>query len=85
MLLIEKTGGQVVNSNQSAQDSLGYSKHSLQKKKLWELGILKDEQQFRQTSLMLEEQGFFGLAEATIPTSQGGHFPADVQSSRDPM
>ena len=78
MLLIEKTGGRVLNSNQSAQDSLGYSKHSLQKKKLWELGILKDEQQFRQTSLKLEEQGFFGLAEATIPTSQGGHFPADV-------
>ena len=78
MLLIEKTGGQILNSNQSAQDSLGYSKHSLQKKKLWELGILKDEQQFRQTSLKLEEQGFFGFAEATIPTSQGGHFPADV-------
>ena len=51
---------------------------SLQKKNLWELGILKDEAQFRQTALELEKQGVVGLADMTIPTKQGGHFPADV-------
>jgi len=78
MLLVEKTGGQIVNSNQSAEESLGYSKHALLKKNLWELGILKDENQFRQTSLELEEQGMFGLPDMNIPTRRGGSFPADV-------
>ena len=63
MLLIEKTGGQIVNSNQSAEDLLGYSRQTFLKKKLWELGILKDRQQFRQTSLKLEEQGIVGFPE----------------------
>ena len=72
MLLVEKPDGHVVNSNQSAEDILGYSKQSLQKKKLWELGILKDERQFRQTALKLEEQGMVGLPDTTIPIRRGG-------------
>jgi diguanylate cyclase (GGDEF)-like protein/PAS domain S-box-containing protein len=78
MLLIEKKGGMIVNSNQSAEDSLGYSKRSLHKKNMWELGILNDEHQFRQTALELEEKGFVQFVDTTIPTKQGGHFPADV-------
>ncbi len=78
MLLIEKTGGQIVNSNQAAQDMLGYSRNSLQKKNLWDLGIFKDEQQFKKVSLELEDQGGFGLVDIIIPTRRGGHFPADV-------
>ena len=72
MLLVEKTGGLIVNSNQSAEDSLGYSKQAFQKKKLWELGILENERQFRQTALKLEEQGMVGLPDTTIPIRRGG-------------
>jgi PAS domain S-box-containing protein len=78
MLLVDKISGQVRNSNRVAQDSLGYSKRALQKKNLWELGILEDRQQFRQISIELEKQGVVGLVETTIPTSQGGDYPADI-------
>jgi PAS domain S-box-containing protein len=78
MLLIEKTGGQIENSNPSAEDSLGYSKGALKKKTLWDIGILKDEQQFKRTALELEDQGMVGLPDVNVPTRRGGHFPADV-------
>jgi PAS domain S-box-containing protein len=78
MLLIEKTSGMIVNSNKSVEDSLGYSKQSLRKKTLWELGLFKDEEQFRQTALELEEHGMVGLPDISIPIRRGGHFPADV-------
>ncbi|MGD0878656.1 MAG: PAS domain S-box protein [Anaerolineales bacterium] len=78
MLLIKKTGGQILNSNQSAEHMLGYSKKTLRKKNMWELGILKDERQFRETSLYLEEQGVVDFVDKTIPTRSGGNIPADV-------
>jgi PAS domain S-box-containing protein len=78
MLLFEKSAGQVVNSNQSAEQLLGRSKRSLLKKNLWQLGILKDEEQFKQIALQLEEKGVIGLPNLTIPCKRGGHFPADV-------
>ncbi len=78
MLLIEKTGGMIVNSNQAAEALLGYSKQSLRKKHLWQLGLLQDEGQFRQTALELEAQGTAVLPDVIIPTRAGGHFPADV-------
>ena len=78
MLLIEKTGGKILNSNQSAENMLGYSKRSLRKKNLWDLGILKDKGQFRQTSFDLEEWGVVDLVDKTIPTRRGGNIPADI-------
>ena len=78
MLLVDKISGQVRNSNRAAQDSLGYSKRAVQKKNLWELGILKDRRQFRRISIELEKQGVVGLVDTTIPTSQGGDYPADI-------
>ena len=78
MLLVDKISGQVHNSNRAAQDSLGYSKRTLQKKNLWELGILKDRRQFKRISIELEKQGVVGLVDTTIPTSQGGDYPANI-------
>ena len=78
MLLVDKISGQVHNSNRAAQDSLGYSKRALLKKNLWVLGILKDRRQFRRISIELEKQGVVGLVDKTIPTSQGGDYPADI-------
>ena len=78
MLLVDKISGRVLNSNRAAQDSFGYSSKELLKKNLWELGILKDRRQFRRISIKLEEQGVVGLVDTTIPTGQGGHFPADL-------
>ncbi|MGD0750262.1 MAG: PAS domain S-box protein [Anaerolineales bacterium] len=78
MLLVDKISGQVLNSNRAAQDSLGYSNQKLLKKNLWELGILKDRRQFRRISIELEKQGVVGFVDTTIPTSQGGDYPADI-------
>jgi len=78
MLLVDKISGQVLNSNRAAQDSFSYSSKELLKKNLWELGILKDRRQFKRISIKLEEQGVVGLVDTTIPTGQGGHFPADL-------
>jgi PAS domain S-box-containing protein len=78
MLLVDKISGQVLNSNLAAQDSLGYSNQKLRKKNLWELGILKDRRQFRRISVELEKQGVVGLVDTTIPTRQGGDYPADI-------
>jgi PAS domain S-box-containing protein len=78
MLLVDKISGQVLNSNRAAQDSLGYSNQRLRKKNLWDLGILKDRRQFRRISIELEKQGVVGLVDTTIPTSQGGDYPADI-------
>ena len=78
MLLIEKTNGRILYSNQVAQDSLGYSTTAIRKKNLWELGILKDELNFRQTAFELEERGSVGMSDRAIPTRRGSLFPADV-------
>ena len=78
MLLIEKKGGQILNSNQSAENMLDYSKRTLRKKNLWDLGILKDEGQFKQISLDLEERGVVDLVDKSIPTRGGENIPADV-------
>jgi two-component system sensor kinase FixL len=78
MLLVEKSSGRVLNSNQAAQDAFGYSKQTLLKKNLWELDILKDPRQFKQVFLELEEKGFVQLLDKTIKTRQGGHFAADI-------
>ena len=78
MLLVDKISGQVLDSNRAAQAALGFSKRTLQKKNLWELGILKDRRQFRRISIELEKQGVVGLVDTTIPTSQGDDYPADI-------
>ena len=46
MLLVDKTSGKILNSNQVAQHTFSYSKQMLLKKNLWELDILKDHLQF---------------------------------------
>jgi PAS domain S-box-containing protein len=78
MLLIEKTGGQIVNSNQAVQDMLGYSDQELLEKNVWEIGLLKNHRQFKQTALELEEHGIGVLYNTTIKHKQGGQFPADI-------
>ena len=78
MLLIEKTGGMIVNSNPAVQDMLGYSDQELLEKNIWEIGLLKNHRHFKQTALELEEHGIGFFYNTTIQHKQGGQFPADV-------
>jgi PAS domain S-box-containing protein/putative nucleotidyltransferase with HDIG domain len=77
MLLIDKTSGRVLNSNRSARKMFGYSRRELLKMNLWELNILKDQQQFEQVSEELEKEGTFQILYKTFYT-RGGQFPASI-------
>ena len=78
ILLNNKTTGQVVNSNQAAQELLGYSLEELQKQKIWKFGFLKDAGQFQATVRGLKELGFVNLDDTTVKAKDGRHIPADV-------
>jgi PAS domain S-box-containing protein len=78
LLLIEKISGMIVESNQSAENTLGYSKKSLKKKYLWELGILKDEQHFMQIAVEIRKNHIYKWLDKMIPNRRGGKLHADV-------
>ena len=78
ILLNNKTTGQVVNSNQAAQELLGYSLEELQKQKIWKFGFLKDAGQFQATVRGLKELGFVNLDDTIVKAKDGRQIPADV-------
>ncbi|MGB8213253.1 MAG: PAS domain S-box protein [Anaerolineales bacterium] len=81
MLLVDKTSGRVLNSNRAAQHTFHYSKQKLLKMNLWEIGILKDRQQFEQVSEELERKGAVEILNSIIRIRMGGDSPA--KSTRD--
>jgi diguanylate cyclase (GGDEF)-like protein/PAS domain S-box-containing protein len=78
MLLVDKTSGRVLDSNQAAQRTFSYSNQKLLKMSLWELDILKDHQQFEQISEELEKKGAVEILDKTVHTGGGGQLPADI-------
>ena len=78
MLLVDKTSGRVLNSNRAAQQTFRHSNQKLLKMNLWELDILKDQQQFEQVAEELEKEGALQITDNIIHTRGGGQFPASV-------
>ena len=78
MLLVDKISGVVLNSNRAAQQTFSYSKQKLLKMNLWELGILKDYQEFDRVSHELEEKGALQILNNSIQTRGGRQFPASI-------
>jgi len=78
VLLINKISGKIVNSNQSAQNLLNYSGDELLELKLWEIGFLRDEKQFSDVNLTLEEKGLFNFNDALVRTKDKTEITADV-------
>ncbi len=78
LLLVHKTKGNILNSNESIQELLGYSPADLLKKKLWEIGIVKDDKDFQETVSRLERDGVIHYEDTPVETKKNLSINAEV-------
>ncbi|RQV99015.1 PAS domain S-box protein [bacterium] len=78
LLLVHKTEGDILNSNKSAQEMFGYSEEDILKMKLWELGVVKSYEDFRDEVSRSEKDGAAHCEEILIKTKQGQDIKAEV-------
>ncbi|MBN1913199.1 MAG: PAS domain S-box protein [Candidatus Omnitrophica bacterium] len=71
LLLVHKTEANILNSNESAQELLGYTKEEFLKKKLWEIGMIRDDKDFQETVSRLERDGVIHYEETPVKTKKG--------------
>ena len=71
LLLVHKTEADILNSNASAQELLGYSPEEFLKKKLWEIGVVKDDKDFQETLSRLERDGVIHYEDTPVKTKKG--------------
>ncbi|MFA5143840.1 MAG: PAS domain S-box protein [Candidatus Omnitrophota bacterium] len=70
LLLVHKTKGDILNSNESIQGLLGYSHEELLKKKLWEIGVVKNDKDFQETLSRLEKDGVIHYEDTPVKTKK---------------
>ncbi len=78
LLLIHKTKAVILNSNESVQKLLGYSQAEFLRKKLWELGVVKDDLDFQKTVARLESDGVIHYEDAPVETRKGLRINAEI-------
>jgi len=78
LLLVHKTEATILNSNVSIQELLGYSQKELLKKKLWEIGVTKDGEDFQETLSRLERDGVIHYEDVPVKTKKGLRINAEV-------
>jgi PAS domain S-box-containing protein len=78
LLLVHKTEADILNSNESAQELLGYSQKAFLKKKLWQIGMIKDAEDFRNTVSRLERDGVIHYEETPVKTKKGLSMKSEV-------
>jgi PAS domain S-box-containing protein len=78
LLLIHKTEADILNSNESAQELLGYSHEQLLKKKLWEIGVVKGHEDFQDTVSILERDGVIHYEDTPVKTKKGLSINSEV-------
>jgi PAS domain S-box-containing protein len=78
LLLIHKTEADILNSNESAQELLGYSQKEFLKKKLWEIGMINDDEDFRKTVSRLEREGVIHFEDTFVKAKKGQSINAEV-------
>ena len=71
LLLVHKTEANILNSNASAQELLGYSQEEFLKKKLWEIGVTKNDLDFQEVVSILERDGVIRYEDILVKTKQG--------------
>ncbi len=77
-LLVHKIEADILNSNESAQEFLGYSSEEFSKKKLWEIGVIKNAKDFQETVSILEREGVIHYQDTPLTTKKGLSLNADV-------
>lgn len=78
LLLIHKTEGSILNSNESIQKLLGYSYHEFLKKKLWEIGVVENYGDFQKTVSRLERDGVVYYEELPVKNKKGLSINSEV-------
>jgi PAS domain S-box-containing protein len=78
LLLVHKTEGDILNSNESAQELLGYSQKEFLKKKLWEIGLVKDYKDFQEAVSRLEKDGVIHYEDAPVKTKKARNINTEV-------
>ncbi|MFA6356018.1 MAG: PAS domain S-box protein [Candidatus Omnitrophota bacterium] len=78
LLLVHKTEGDILNSNDSAQELLGYSHDEFMKMKLWGIGMVKDNKDFHETVSRLERDGVIHYDETPVKTKKGRRIFSEV-------
>ncbi|MDD5422492.1 MAG: PAS domain S-box protein [Candidatus Omnitrophica bacterium] len=78
LLLVHKTEGSILNSNESAQELLRYSHAELLKKKLWGICAVKDREDFLKTMSRLEKDGVVHYEDISVKTKEGLSIDSEV-------
>jgi len=78
LLLVHKTEGDILDSNASAQELLGYSHEDFLKRKLWEIGVIKDHKDFQKMVSGLERESVVHYEDTPVKTKKGLDMHAEV-------
>lgn len=78
LMLIHKTEGSILNANEAIQELLGYSHEELLKKKLWEVGVVKDYLDFQETVSILERDGLINYKDTLVKTKKALNISTEV-------
>ena len=78
--LVHEIEGDILHSNESAQEFLGYSPEEFLKKKLWEIGVIKDDKDFQETVSILKKEGVIHYQDRPLTTPRGLSIDTDVFS-----
>jgi len=78
LLLVNKTEGGILDSNESAQRLLGYSHGEFLKKKLWGIGVTKDIKDFQGVVSSLERDSVVHYEDTPVKTKKGLSINSEV-------
>ena len=78
LLLIHKSTAGILNSNRAAQELLGYSSDEFLKKKLWDIGVVKDSGEFQNAVRGLEKDGVIRYKELSVKDRESLGIKAEV-------
>jgi len=71
LFLVHKTKGDILDSNVAATELLSYSPEEFSKKKLWEIGLMKDKEEFQEVLSKLEKEGLIHYEDTSVKTREG--------------
>ena len=71
LLLVDRSKGDILNSNPYAQEMLGYSKEEFLKNKLWGIGVVKDDKDFQEALSRLEKDGVIYYDNKPVKNKKG--------------
>ena len=81
ILILNATTGQITDVNPFLTGLLGYSHEELLGKKLWEIGLFKDEEANRAAFKELQVKKYMRYEELPLRTKQGGHVEVEFVSN----